>query len=100
MPIPEATPMPTLPPAALCQDCLRLIRRCDLIPHANYPPGLCPHCQAEGRLGQTCDDRCCVGSAHLAALTAGDWARTGLQPHAAARAVSWTPDGGLVRRPA
>jgi hypothetical protein len=82
---------------ALCQDCVRLVRRSELIPHDNYPPGLCPFCQAAGRLGQTCDCPFCLDPHRLAALASGDWPRAGLQPHAAARAVSWTPDGGLVR---
>jgi hypothetical protein len=74
---------------ALCQGCCRLHLVCDLIPDPNDPPGLCPSCR-----GQTCNCWGCLGS--VAALKRGDWAHAGLQPHAAARAVSWTPDGGLA----
>jgi hypothetical protein len=87
-------------PHALCQDCVRLLPVRALIPHANYPPGLCPVCQAAGRLGQSCDCPFCLDPERLAALARGDWAHAGLQPHAQARAVSWTADGGLVKAPA
>jgi hypothetical protein len=73
---------------ALCQDCLRLVPVCDLVPDANNPPGLCP-CG-----GQTCMCEFCAAGAQ--AMAAGDW--RGLQPEAQRHAVSWTPDGGLVCR--
>jgi hypothetical protein len=75
---------------ALCQDCLRLQPLASLVPDANDPPGLCPACG-----GQTCDCPACLAS--VAELERGNW--FGLQSHAAQRAISWSPEGGLVLRP-
>jgi hypothetical protein len=72
---------------ALCQDCLRVHRLCELVPCDNEPPGLCPVCT-----GATCDCPDCVAS--IDALALGEWDRARLQDHI--RPVSWSPDGGLV----
>ena len=77
---------------ALCQNCLRLHLLCDLIPDANAPPGLCPTCG-----GQCCSCGGCLGS--VEALAARQWDAFPWQDAGMAdRAISWTPDGGLVAR--
>jgi hypothetical protein len=80
-----------VPDVALCGGCLRLHRICDLIPDENNPPGFCPVCGEEA-----CCCPFCASSEALARLAAGDW--SALQPHAAATALSWTPEGGIVHR--
>jgi hypothetical protein len=78
-------------------DCGRLHQLAALIPDANCPPGLCPVC-AGPNSGMAM--LCAADGPQVTALAAGDWHSDAafLQPHAAARAISWTPDGGLVMR--
>jgi hypothetical protein len=76
---------------AICQDCCRVHKLDALIPSASDPPGLCPACN-----GQTCNCHECIAS--IASLDHGDWHSSMLQPHAAARVISWTPEGGLIMR--
>jgi predicted Fe-S protein YdhL (DUF1289 family) len=74
---------------AMCQNCTRTHLVCELLPDETFPLGLCPTC------GGSCWD--CPGCMRAAMeFAAGEW--SGLQPHARQRAISWTPEGGLVER--
>lgn len=76
---------------ALCQGCLRLHEWSALVPDDNNPPGLCPACGVEA-----CHCGFCMSTAQL--LAAGDFLNPeiGLQrPH---EILSWTPEGGAVKR--
>jgi hypothetical protein len=76
---------------AMCQDCGRAHPLEALIPDANEPPGLCPVCRGAACTCSNCQEG-------LSALARGDWWNANLQLHAALRAISWTPEGGLVLR--
>lgn len=72
---------------ALCQDCLRILPKDELLPSENDPPGRCPHCN-----GQTCECDACMADA--AGLRRGELNSVGLV--AGLRLVAWTPEDGAT----
>jgi hypothetical protein len=79
----------------LCQSCLRLVPVTDGVSgisrsSSRWRTMACPGCG-----GQTCSCDACAATAQ--AMAAGDWRC--LSADEQARALSWTPGGGLVLRP-